>query len=40
MRHGNKVYLRYSINAFNNQQDLDKMFAAVKEIKKTTNLIE
>lgn len=40
MRHGNKVYLRYSINAFNSQQDLDKLFAAVKEIKKTTGLIE
>ena len=40
MRHGDKVYLRYSINAFNSQQDLDKLFAAIKEIKKETNLIE
>ena len=40
MRHGGKVYLRYSINAFNSQQDLDKLFAAIKEIKKETNLIE
>lgn len=40
MRHGNKVYLRYSINAFNSQQDLDKLFAAIKEIKSTTSLIE
>jgi isopenicillin-N epimerase len=40
MRHGDKVYLRYSINAFNSQQDLDKLFAAVKEIKSKTNLIE
>jgi isopenicillin-N epimerase len=39
MRHGDKVYLRYSINAFNNQHDLDKLFAAIKEIKKETNLI-
>lgn len=39
MRHGNKVYLRYSINAFNNQQDLDKLFAAIKDIKANTNFI-
>ena len=40
MRHDDKVYLRYSINAFNSQQDLDKLFAAIKEIKKDTNLIK
>jgi isopenicillin-N epimerase len=40
MRHGDKVYLRYSINAFNSQQDLDKLFAAIKEIKKETTLIQ
>ena len=40
MRHGDKVYLRYSINAFNSQEDLDKLFAAIKEIKKETTLIE
>ena len=40
MRHEDKVYLRYSINAFNSQQDLDKLFAAIKEIKKETTLIE
>ncbi len=40
MRHGDKVYLRYSINAFNKQEDLDKLFAAVKMIKQQTNLIE
>jgi isopenicillin-N epimerase len=39
MRHGDKTYLRYSINAFNGQQDLDKLFAAVTDIKKNTNLI-
>jgi isopenicillin-N epimerase len=39
MRHSDKVYLRYSINAFNSQQDLDKLFAAIHEIKKETNLI-
>ncbi len=39
MRHGDKVYLRYSINAFNNQQDLDVLFAAIKEIRNKTDLI-
>ena len=39
MRHGDKVYLRYSINAFNSQQDLDKLFAAITDIKSTTKLI-
>ena len=39
MRQGNKIYLRYSINAFNSQQDLDKLFMAVRDIKKTTSLI-
>ena len=40
MRHGDKVYLRYSINAFNSQQDLDTLFTAIKEIKNKTGLIE
>lgn len=40
MRHGDKVYLRYSINAFNNQEDLDTLFAAIKEIKSKTDLID
>jgi len=40
MRHGDKVYLRYSINAFNKQSDLDKLFDAVKDIRKKTGLIE
>lgn len=34
MPHGDKVFLRYSINAFNSQKDLDKLFAALKEILK------
>jgi isopenicillin-N epimerase len=33
MRHGNEVYLRYSINAFNTQEDLDKLYDAVKEMR-------
>jgi isopenicillin-N epimerase len=40
MRHGDKVYLRYSINAFNSQQDLDILFAAIKDIKIKTDLIK
>lgn len=40
MRHANKVYLRYSINAFNTQEHLNKLFAALQAIKKSTNLIE
>ena len=39
MRHGDKVYLRYSINAFNNQADLDKLATALMDIKSTSNLI-
>ena len=33
MPHGNAVYLRYSVNAFNSQEDLDKLYAAVKDLK-------
>lgn len=40
MPHGDKVYLRYSIQAFNSQADLDKLFDAIKEIKQSTSLIE
>ena len=40
MRQNDKVYLRYSINAFNNQEDLDKLFASIIKIKKDTHLIE
>jgi isopenicillin-N epimerase len=40
MPHGNKVYLRYSLQAFNEQADLDKLFDAVKDIITTTNLVE
>ena len=34
MRQDDKLYLRYSINAFNEQADLDKLFEALKDIKK------
>lgn len=39
MRHEDKVFLRYSIQAFNTQEDLDKLYAAVEDIMKTTGLI-
>lgn len=32
MPHGDKCFIRYSINAFNSQEDLDKLFRALKEI--------
>ena len=40
MRHFDKVYLRYSIQAFNTQQDLDILLRALKDIIATTSLIE
>ncbi len=40
MRQADKIYLRYSINAFNNQSDLDKLFNSIKKIRSETNLIE
>lgn len=39
MYQNGKTYLRYSLNAFNEQRDIDKLFDAIKEIKTTTNLI-
>lgn len=35
MRHGEKIYMRYSINAFNGQEDLNKLFFAIEDIKKS-----
>lgn len=32
MRQGNKVFIRYSINAFNTQSDLDKLYDSLKDI--------
>ncbi|MDX2171486.1 MAG: aminotransferase class V-fold PLP-dependent enzyme [Bacteroidota bacterium] len=40
MQIDDKVYLRYSINAFNSQEDLDTLFNALSEIIKNTQLIE
>jgi len=40
MRHGTDVYLRYSIQAFNTQKDLDTLYDALKEIIANTELIQ
>ena len=40
MPHGDNVFLRYSIQAFNTQNDLDKLYNAVGDIIKTTSFIE
>jgi isopenicillin-N epimerase len=39
MRHGVDTYLRYSIQVFNTQQDLDNLYNALKEIIANTELI-
>jgi isopenicillin-N epimerase len=39
MRHGASVYLRYSINAFNSQSDLDKLYDALRHIMNKTSLL-
>lgn len=40
MRHGDKVYIRYSLNACNSQKDLDTLFNAIKDIQKKTTFIQ
>jgi len=40
MRHEDKAYLRYSINAFNSQDDLDKLYDTVKEVMRDTDLVK
>lgn len=39
MRHAERTFLRYSINAFNSQADLDKLYDALVEIMEETELI-
>ncbi len=39
-RQDDKIFLRYSINAFNEQSDLDKLYDALNKIIKETDLIE
>ncbi len=40
MKHGNQALIRYSIQAFNSQEDLNKLEGALVEIQRTTSLIE
>ena len=40
MRHGAATYLRYSIQVFNTQKDLDILYDALKEIIANTELIQ
>ena len=40
MRHADKTYIRYSINAFNSQKDLDTLYGALKIIKSQKRLID
>jgi len=40
MRQDEKIFIRYSINVFNHQQDLDKLYNALTEIIAETNLIQ
>ena len=40
MRQDDKIFLRYSINAFNDQNDLDKLYNALSAIIKETSLID
>ena len=40
MRQDDRIYLRYSIQAFNSQKDIDALFNALKDIIASTNLIE
>ncbi|MES2567701.1 MAG: aminotransferase class V-fold PLP-dependent enzyme [Bacteroidota bacterium] len=40
MRHGSKTYLRFSIQVFNTQTDLDHLYDALKEIIANTELIQ
>jgi len=40
MRHSDSCYLRYSINGFNSQADLDRLYMALKEIIDVTDFIE
>jgi isopenicillin-N epimerase len=39
MRHDGKVFLRYSLNAFNTQNDLDRLYEAMSEIISKTDLL-
>jgi len=40
MPHGEAVYLRYSINAFNDQSDLDKLYDVLVKLKNENKLLK
>jgi isopenicillin-N epimerase len=40
MQHDGSVYLRYSLNAFNDQQDMDALYNALHETLRSTNYLE
>lgn len=40
MRHGDDTYIRYSVNGFNSQADLDQLYMAMKEVIEVTDFIE
>lgn len=40
MRHEQYMFIRFSIQAYNSQEDLDKLYDALKEIKETSDLIK
>lgn len=39
MRHGEKTFIRYSLNGFNSQRDLDNLHDALTDVIRTTNFI-
>ena len=40
MQHHQSIFLRYSVNAFNTQADLDTLYVALREIISTTDLLK
>jgi len=40
MKQENDIYIRYSLNAFNSQDDLDRLYKALEEINAKTDLIQ
>ena len=39
MRQDGRIFLRFSVNGFNNEADLDRLYAALTEIMQATNLL-
>jgi|SRR5688572_3800492 len=40
MRHGKRIFIRYSLNGFNSQGDLDNLYEALSDIIKGTSLLK